>query len=185
MARGRKASREDCIEAIREAVDRVGHVPTIDEFNAADVGFSEAPLVNRFGTYTAAIRAAGFEPVNPNPREFTKADCLEAVVDVGVEFGRPPTIAEYHERVDAPHFQTVIKRWGSWNAVKHAIVALPPHEDAWEYSQADCLRAVCRVADDLGRPPTMAEYDARVDTPHSQAVIERWGSWSAVTSILE
>jgi hypothetical protein len=78
---------------------------------------------HRFGSWSAALQRAGLEANRPSPiagqRLFTRAHCVDAILEVERELGHPPTSAEY-ERAAArssgilPSLATVRNRCGTW-----------------------------------------------------------------------
>lgn len=73
------------IQAIAEAL---GRTPTYDEFNAESV-LSARSLETRFGSWTAALQAAGLEPTRR--RDLTKADVVADIERVAEDLDRTPT----------------------------------------------------------------------------------------------
>ncbi|WP_129116953.1 homing endonuclease associated repeat-containing protein [Halegenticoccus tardaugens] len=52
-------TREDCIEALRTATERLGRAPTILEYQSLGLRPSSATIRNRLGGWTRAKRSAG------------------------------------------------------------------------------------------------------------------------------
>jgi Homing endonuclease associated repeat len=80
---------------LRSSAERLGRSPTMKEF-AADAGSQVHPqtVIEHFGTWNAAKRAAGLVP----RRFVTRAELLEVLRRVGEELGRPPTAVDIDER---------------------------------------------------------------------------------------
>ena len=118
-------SDEALVAAVREAVDRVGDVPSGERYSeiALAAGLpSLSTIANRLGGWNAAVTAAGFVPASEGRgvyhRRWSEAACLEALRRVVADLGRFPSLREYQElsqgRPDLPSAATVRKRMGSW-----------------------------------------------------------------------
>ncbi len=91
----RRYSDEQLLEELRASAERLGRSPTMKEF-AADEGAKVHPqtVIEHFGTWNAAKRAAGLVP-----RRFVTREELVAVLkQLGDELGRPPTARDLDER---------------------------------------------------------------------------------------
>jgi hypothetical protein len=91
----RRYSDEQLLDELRASADRLGRSPTMKEF-AADPGAKVHPqtVIEHFGTWNAAKRAAGLLP-----RRFVTRDELVAVLRrLGDELGRTPTARDLDER---------------------------------------------------------------------------------------
>ena len=116
----------------------------------------------------------------PTGTPCSREECIAALQRVADELGRSPTSQEYKQRDVSPAYVTIHRKFGSWPAALEAAdLGVPSHAWGREFSKADCLRALQQAADELGHPPTIAEYEERVDSPHHQVVINRWGTWTA------
>ena len=91
----RRYSDEQLLEELRASAERLGRSPTMKEF-AADEGANVHPqtVIEHFGTWNAAKRAAGLVP-----RRFVTREELVAVLkQLGDELGRPPTARDLDAR---------------------------------------------------------------------------------------
>src|SRR6059058_2750329 len=91
----RRYSDEQILDALRASAERLGRSPTMKEF-AADPGAKVHPqtVIEHFGTWNAAKRAAGLVP-----RRFVTRDELIAVLRrLGDELGRTPTARDLDDR---------------------------------------------------------------------------------------
>ena len=83
------------LEALRASAERLGRSPTMKEF-AADpaAGMHPQTVIEHFGTWNAAKRAAGLLP-----RRFaTREELVEQLARLGHELGRIPTANDIRER---------------------------------------------------------------------------------------
>ena len=84
----RRYTNEQILSELRESAERLGRSPTMKEFGA-DPGSQVHPqtVIEHFGTWNAAKRAAGLMP-----RRFaTRAELVEQLRRLGAELGRTPT----------------------------------------------------------------------------------------------
>jgi hypothetical protein len=121
-------SDEELVEAVRAAVQNVGHIPSSKQYGqvAKSSGLPSLSTVeNRFGGWNAALRAAGFTPTPAKgrlyERHWTEESCLQALRDLVAELGSLPSQDAYRrlspQRADLPSSSTVRVRLGTWTTV--------------------------------------------------------------------
>jgi hypothetical protein len=91
----RRYSDEQILAELRESAERLGRSPTMKEF-AADAGAQVHPqtVIEHFGTWNAAKRAAGLMP-----RRFaTREELVGELRRLGAELGRTPTAKDIKAR---------------------------------------------------------------------------------------
>src|SRR4051795_288460 len=91
----RRYTDEQILEALRASAERLGRSPTMKEF-AADpaAGLHPQTVIEHFGTWNAAKRAAGLMP-----RRFaTREELADQLRRLGAELGRVPTARDLDER---------------------------------------------------------------------------------------
>jgi hypothetical protein len=127
-----KYSDEEIIECLRTASVELGGVLTTAEYTkfARTRTFPDGrpwpghqtPAL-RFGSWRAALRRAGLEANPPSAiagqRLFSRAHCIDAILEVERGLGHPPTAAEYERAATAsdgilPSLATVRHRCGGW-----------------------------------------------------------------------
>src|ERR1700761_4032073 len=91
----RRYTDEQILEELRASAARLGRSPTMKEF-AADSGTRLHPqtVIEHFGTWNAAKRAAGLVP----RRFVTREELLDVLRRLGEELGRPPGARDLDER---------------------------------------------------------------------------------------
>ncbi len=91
----RRFSDEQLLDELRSSAQRLGRSPTMKEF-AADQGAGVHPqtVIEHFGTWNAAKRAAGLLP----RRFVTREELLSALRSLGSELGRTPTVVDIKRR---------------------------------------------------------------------------------------
>jgi hypothetical protein len=105
--------------------------PTAKEWNRAGDDHPSLATVRRlFGSWNAAVRAAGLRPRRPGERgpsrtaaseRWPQAVVVDAIVRFEADHGRPPLLEEWRRAADGfPCVTTVQRRFGSWNAAIEA-----------------------------------------------------------------
>jgi hypothetical protein len=178
----RRYTDEDILDELRAAAERMGRSPTMREF-AADPEARVHPqtVIEHFGTWNAAKRAAGLFP-----RRFsTREELLEQLRRLGEELGRTPTARDLEaRRRSLPSTSLYAHTFGSFAAaLREAGYEVLRGEERLE-------RAIEQGADlarKLGRLPKMADWAAarRAD----EALLSEWqvyrlldvprGAWTA------
>jgi len=178
----RRYTDEEILVELRASAARLGRSPTMREF-AADAGASVHPqtVIEHFGTWNAAKRAAGLQP----RRFISRDELLEQLRELGAELGRTPTVRDIEERRSRMASKSLI--WHTFGslaaALKEAGFDVPVGEERLERAIAD--GAV--LARELGHLPKMAEWKearARDATLLSEWQVYRLvdvnpGAWSA------
>lgn len=107
----RRYGREELIAELRDCATRIGASPTMREF-AEDIETTIHPqtVVDQFGSWNAAKRAAGLMP----RRRATREELLEALRSLGEELGRRPTTRDIEDaRGRVPSRGVYSKAFGS------------------------------------------------------------------------
>jgi Homing endonuclease associated repeat len=178
----RRYSDDEILDELRASFERLGRSPTMREF-AQDPKARVHPqtVIEHFGTWNAAKRAAGLFP----RRFLTRDELLEQLRALGVELGRTPTARDLAARRRAlPSASLYAHTFGSLaNALREAGFEVLQGEERLE-------RAVVQGAElaaGLGRLPKMADWaDAR---RNDRALLSEWqvyrlldvprGAWTA------
>ncbi len=165
-------SDEDVVEELRADARRLGRSPTRDEWRERTPGApGDGAVVSHFGSWNAALRAAGLKPTHDR-RRWTREQVLTALRADAERQGRTPTSKQWERRpATRPGYNAVRKHFGSWNAAIEAA-GLVPEDPKW--TRDTVLHALRELERELGRQPTSG------DLPLRQMVIKRTlGSWAA------
>jgi Homing endonuclease associated repeat len=151
----RRYSDEEILEELRQAAERLGRSPTMREFAAdADARVHPQTVIEHFGTWNAAKRAAGLFP----RRFLTREELLEQLRNLGVELGRTPTARDLAARGRSlPSASLYAHTFGSLaDALREAGFEVLRGEERLE-------RAISQGADlarSMKRLPRMADWKA-------------------------
>ncbi|HEX6763767.1 MAG TPA: hypothetical protein VF094_13300 [Gaiellaceae bacterium] len=149
----RRFSDEQLLEELHASARRLGRSPTMKEF-AADPGAGVHPqtVIEHFGTWNAAKRAAGLLP-----RRFaTREELLAALRSLGDELGRTPTVVEIKRRRGSMPSASLY--WHTFGSLAAAL-----REAGFDVTLAEerLERAVSQgaaLARQLGRLPKFADW---------------------------
>jgi hypothetical protein len=178
----RRYTDEEILAELRASAARLGRSPTMREF-AADAEASVHPqtVIEHFGTWNAAKRAAGLRP----RRYISRQELVEQLRELGEELGRTPTVRDIEERRHSMASKSLI--WHTFGslatALKEAGFDVPVGEERLERAIADGAT----LARALGHLPKMAEWkEAR---RRDATLLSEWqvyrmvdvqpGAWSA------
>jgi hypothetical protein len=163
----RRYTDDQILEELRTSAARLGRSPTMREF-AADPVATVHPqtVIEHFGTWNAAKRAAGLTP----RRFISREELLEQLRTLAAELGRLPTARDLEERRRTMASKSLIwHTFGSLTAaLREAGFDVPVGEERLE-------RAVLQgavLAREHGRLPKMADWKtARQRDP---ALLSEW-----------
>ena len=178
----RRYTDDEILAELRASAARLGRSPTMREF-AGDPEANVHPqtVIEHFGTWNAAKRAAGLQP----RRFISREELVAQLRELGEELGRTPTVRDIEERRGRMASKSLI--WHTFGslaaALKEAGFDVPVGEERLERAIADGAL----LARELGHLPKMAEWKearARDATLLSEWQVYRLvdvnpGAWSA------
>jgi Homing endonuclease associated repeat len=178
----RRYTDEEILAELRASAERLGRSPTMREF-AADPEAAVHPqtVIEHFGTWNAAKRAAGLTP----RRFISREELLEQLRELGAELGRIPTARDIEGRRGRMASKSLVwQTFGSLAAaLREAGFDVQVGEERLERAVAD--GAV--LARELGRLPKMADWKAA--RARNATLLSEWqvyrmvdiqpGTWSA------
>jgi hypothetical protein len=157
----RRYTDEQILDQLRASAERLGRSPTMREFAAdGEADVHPQTVIEHFGTWNAAKRAAGLTP----RRFISREELLEQLRQLGEELGRTPTARDLDSNRRRVASKSLIwHTFGSLSAaLKEAGYDVPVGDEKLE-------RAVAQgavLARSLGRLPKMADWkEARKSDP--------------------
>jgi len=149
----RRYTDADILDELRAAAERLGRSPTMREFaRDPDARVHPHTVIEHFGTWNAAKRAAGLFP----RRFLTRDELLEQLRSLGTELGRVPTARDLTERGrSVPSASLYAHTFGSLgNALREAGFEVLQGEERLERA----IEQGAILAVELGRLPKMADW---------------------------
>ncbi|HET6623824.1 MAG TPA: hypothetical protein VFG70_04785 [Gaiellaceae bacterium] len=149
----RRYTDEDILDELRAAAERLGRSPTMREFaRDPEAGVHPQTVIEHFGTWNAAKRAAGLYP----RRFLTREELLEQLRALGQELGRIPTARDLGaRRRSLPSASLYAHTFGSLaNALREAGFEVLQGEERLERA----VEQGAAIARRLGRLPKMADW---------------------------
>jgi hypothetical protein len=178
----RRYTDDEILAELRASAERLGRSPTMREFAAdPEAGVHPQTVIEHFGTWNAAKRAAGLTP----RRFISREELVGQLRELGEELGRVPTVRDIEERRGRIASKSLI--WHTFGslaaALREAGFDVPIGEERLERAVADGAA----LARELGRLPKMADWKsarARNATLLSEWQVYRLvdvnpGAWSA------
>jgi hypothetical protein len=112
-------------------------------------------------------------------RRYSDEEILGELRAAAERTGRSPTMREFAaDEGTAIHPQTVIERFGTWNAAKRQAGLVPRRG----LSRADLVGLLRALGDELGRPPTARDLDEHRDRMPSKSLY--WHTFGSLTGAL-
>ena len=151
----RRYSDEQILAELRASAVRVGRSPTMKEF-AADAEASVHPqtVIERFGSWNAAKRAAGLVP-----RRFVTRDELVTLLrSLGEELGRTPTARDLDERRGTMPSKSLY--WHTFGSLATALREAGFDVAVGEERLERAVTQGAALARRLGRLPKFADWSA-------------------------
>lgn len=192
-------TREDILRQLRELVEKLGHVPTKPEIDAASRRgeiASSSTIGARFkGGVQAALKEAGVnaperpratpkrKPPRSPAKRYTQEEILESLRQLAAELGHTPTQREIKAasktgKCAAP--TTIATSFGSLtDALSAAGLGLRRFNNL---SDEELLEFLKQLANDLGRTPTnkdVGQASSEKKCPSPSAFAKRFGSYNA------
>ena len=141
------------LEALRASAERLGRSPTMKEF-AADpaAGMHPQTVIEHFGTWNAAKRAAGLLP-----RRFaTREELVEQLARLGRELGRTPTANDIRERRGTMPSTSLY--WHTFGSLTTALRDAGFDVAVGEERLERALAQGCELARRIGRLPKFGDW---------------------------
>jgi hypothetical protein len=155
------------LDELRASAERLGRSPTMKEF-AADPGSRVHPqtVIEHFGTWNAAKRAAGLMP-----RRFaTRQELVDRLRALGDDLGRTPTAEDIKQRRGTMPSASLY--WHTFGSLTTALREAGFDVAVGEERLERAIAQGCELAHELGRLPKFGDWQAaRIADP---AMLTEW-----------
>ena len=157
----RRYTDEQILEALRASAARLGRSPTMKEFGSdPGAGMHPQTVIEHFGTWNAAKRAAGLMP-----RRFaTREELADQLRLLGAELGRIPTARDLDERRGTMPSKSLY--WHTFGSLSTALREAGFDIAVGEERLERAIAQGAALARQLGRLPKFGDWQAarRADT---------------------
>ncbi len=151
----RRYTNAQILDELRESAERLGRSPTMKEF-AADAQSQVHPqtVIEHFGTWNAAKRAAGLMP-----RRFaTRQELVDQLRQLGVELARTPTADDIKQRRGTMPSASLY--WHTFGSLSTALREAGFDVAVGEERLERAIEQGCSLARSLGRLPKFGDWQA-------------------------
>jgi hypothetical protein len=164
----KRYSDDQILAELRSSAERLGRSPTMKEF-AADAGSRVHPqtVIEHFGTWNAAKRAAGLVP----RRFVTREELLEVLRRVGEELGRAPTAHDIDERRGRMPSKSLY--WHTFGSLSNALREAGFDVAVGEERLERAIEQGAVLARSLGHLPKFADWAAARATA-AEPMLTEW-----------
>jgi hypothetical protein len=162
----------ELIEELQRLADELGEAPGKSQMNERGA-YSAKTYQNRFGSWNAAVEAAGLEP-NPVYKAVTRRELIVELQRVADELGKTPTYSEMRERGNYGT-SAYENRFGGWTDAVEAAGLKP--QSRGSLTDGQLLAELRRLADELGKTPTTSEMDEH-GTYSAPTYSNRFDGWN-------
>ena len=151
----RRYTDEEILAELRASAARLGRSPTMREF-AGDPEASVHPqtVIEHFGTWNAAKRAAGLQP----RRFISREELVAQLRELGEELGRTPTVRDIEERRSRMASKSLI--WHTFGSLSAALREAGYEIALGEEKLERAVEQGVELALELGRLPKFADWAA-------------------------
>lgn len=175
-----KIPQDDLLAELTRLADELGESPSAIQMNIHGE-YWESTYRRRFGSWNAALDAAGLEPnVLLHDQPIAEDKLLAELRRVAADCGSPPS---FQNREDEGMYsaRTYTRHFGSWNDAVEAA-GFEPNRSPQEMTDEKLLAELYRLADELGERPTAGNMGEQ--GKYGVATYQRhFGAWSAAVEI--
>lgn len=120
-------TREEILRAIQTAAEKLQKNELTRQDFQEHTGISEGPIKRLFGSWKAALAAAGLTQSALGKR-YTDEQCFENLLHVWTHYGRPPQHREMNVAPSKVGAKAYVRRWGTWRGALRAFVERANHD---------------------------------------------------------
>lgn len=174
--------REAIVDALRDGARRLGRTPRAGDANDDPLLPPARLTATRFGSWGAAIRAAGLD-LDRRSRRWEEQAIIDALRHFAAEHGRTPLTAELTAAAVSragryPTARTVTRYFSSWTRAL-AAAGLDPVAREQRWDPASIVEALQQFAAEHGHAPQARDLAGDPRYPNANTVARYLGSWAA------
>ncbi len=169
-------TREQLIQQLQRKAKELGRAPKADEVNADTTLVSTTTLANCFGTYNAALEAAGLE-INLT-HGISRAELIRQLQQKRDALGRSPKKDEVVADADMASAKTFSKIFGSFNKALEAAGLAVNANRSHGLSAEQLISQLQRKAKELGSTPSNRDVVADSSMPSVGVFTRTFGSFN-------
>ena len=167
----RRYTDEELIDALQRAAGELGRAPTSKDLERTKGLPAPLTYQTRFGSWSNALRAAGF---TPGRSRYTDEELLDDLQRIASELGRTPNSEDLRKREGYANTGTYQARFGSWSeALRQAGFTAP----LVRYTDDELIDALQHAAELLGRRPTADDLRDLEGLPDPTTYYDHFGTW--------
>jgi len=165
-------TREELTGYMKRLAVRLGRTPRETDMQNARGFPSSALYVQRFGSWTNALKEAGIRPT----REYLSEDELvEKLKQLSTILGRPPTQDDMNRTAGFPSSRPYFNKFGTWSkALARAGLGVRRRD----YTEDELVALLKEAGAKLNRVPMQRDLDNFDDYPRYGVFKRRFGSWN-------
>lgn len=167
-------TKEDVIASIKALAVKLGKVPSFGDYTKHKCKPTGPVVIDRFGSWNAALTAAGFTEHS----YLSEEQLLQALREYYKEYNKTPSTREFDSDKKYPNTVTYKRYFGSWNnALELAGLPLKQRKPKVPYTKEymlDCIKAYIQKYKKI---PTTLEFDVDKEFPCAATVVKYCGSW--------
>ncbi len=165
--------KQSVIEALQRKSMELGRTPSAKDVENDPTMPSPSCYARLFGTWSAAIHAAGLSAIRTYA--YSRTDLVAALQQKTSELGRPLSQRDIVEDSRMPSVGAYLRVFGSWENALAEVGAQPRRVKGYTKDQA--IQLLKQKAAQLGRNPTTAEVCGQPGFPHYDTFKRHFGSW--------
>ena len=156
--------------------EELGRTPTAKEFDNDQRTASFTAVQKRFGSWNKFLEEAGLN-TNFSYARVSDEELIQQAQMLARELGRTPTMREFEKDQRTASPAAIQKRFGSWNKFLEEA-GLNTNFSYARVSDEELIQQAQMLARELGRTPTMREFEKDQRTASPAAIQKRFGSWN-------
>jgi len=174
MKKGKnRYTEQELCTSLQKLAKKLGHTPTAAEINR-DKNTPSYPIYHdQYGSLKNAIASAGLQ----SKSDYSQQCMIEYLQKLAKKLGHAPTYRDLISDRSGYHPSTIARKLGNGSLHNALITAGFEHKTSKrDYTEREMIRALRRLAKELGHAPTTVDLNNCPYTPTAPAYGYRFGS---------